>query len=208
MHGYLRLSIEERVAAMRGLSVTLVTEFWRIHSLLIGYDQSNIRARRHYSSFNRPPSRILYSNTKNVVRHQSSMYIIYSIRYSIVSLDRPERDAGRSRVGRVRSKKVACSFSSPYNRRSQKAIPSLVGAKHNVEFQHLYEGFHRLFLPQLESQQNNSSKLATLCCNTCALVLRLPVFLLAITRTISNGFASEAGFEFLGLCLPLVAGRI
>ena len=42
--------------------------------------------------------------------------------------------------------------------------------------------------------------------DTCSLVQRLPVFLLAIARTISNGFASGARFESLWLCLPIVAG--
>jgi hypothetical protein len=62
--------------------------------------------------------------------------------------------------------------------------------------------------PQLKSPRNDSSNLATLCCNTCGLVLRPPIFLLAIARTISNSFACGAGFEFLYLCLPLVARRI
>jgi hypothetical protein len=61
---------------------------------------------------------------------------------------------------------------------------------------------------QLESPRNDFSELAILCCNACGLVLRLPIFLLAIATTISNGFAYRARFEFLGLCLPIAAGRI
>jgi hypothetical protein len=45
-------------------------------------------------------------------------------------------------------------------------------------------------------------------CNTYGLVLRLPIFLLAIDRTISNGFALGAFIEFLWLCLPVVTKGI
>ena len=50
--------------------------------------------------------------------------------------------------------------------------------------------------------------LCILGCNTCFLVLRLPIFLLAVAGTISNRFASGAFFEFLRLWLPVAAGRI
>jgi hypothetical protein len=46
-------------------------------------------------------------------------------------------------------------------------------------------------------------------CNTPrGLVLCLPIFLLAIARAISNGFASGAVWELLWFCLPIAAKRI
>ena len=49
---------------------------------------------------------------------------------------------------------MACSFGNLYNGR--KVILSLAGAERNVEFQHPFQGFHRLFVPLLgrESKEN------------------------------------------------------